>query len=271
MNRTIITAILLLTAMQVVIAQEISDITTMHIPTGAVLRFVQLERQLSLRILHGEKIIETVISIDNASGVTELEEILDELRIIKEEAHNYTDPANIINLTETAVKFVDLKNESIILVNEFRNVSHELLGDYNLTNLRAEIGKIDNNETKALQNRAKELVKAYNAAMVRNTFRVMNIEAENIANAVMNDNLTRTEIKEQVMNSYKNIGQAVKANTLLKVREQLTQKGVNDTALLERVRTNMTQRLINQTRARLSNITSALKERIQNRIGGANQ
>ncbi len=269
--RQLITALLLITIMQVVSAQEIDDIKTMHLPTGAVLRFVQLEKQLSLKILHGERVIETITGLDNASEITQLEDILDELRLIKQEVFIYTDPVNIANLTETAIKFVDLKNESITLINEFRTIAHELLGDYNLTELRAQIGRLDNNETKALQNRVKTLVKEYNAAIVRNTLKVMNVNAEEIANAIIEGNLTKAEIKEQVMNSYKNIRQTVKANTLLTIREQIAKKGANDTALLEQTRNNMTKRVIAQARERINNVRDSIKERIQNRIGDVNQ
>ena len=95
------------------------EIEDMDLPAGVQLRILQLERQLLRKILRANVVIGFLQ--DKGEDTSELEEIVAELELLKEDASVIPDDGE-----EAVKKFVDIKKETKKLVKRFRRLVRDL-------------------------------------------------------------------------------------------------------------------------------------------------
>lgn len=278
-KKTTIILLLTLVCFSIVLAQDESNMTEyeddLRIMTnsrGVVVRFLQLERQINLKILRGERVVEYLLGLDAETSVSEFNEILDQLQVLGEEASEYTNPEAIIDVSSIATTYVDLKRESIELVQEFRTALHSLLSEEQQDELELIIESLNETSIEPFGQRVRNMIREYNYNRVRNALQNMNASDEGLVDEVSNGNLSKGQIIQRLRNRFNSTQEAVRA---IRLRQELTQDEVLSSAINEIASTNVSARrtqVLERVAQRLENRTnlrsnaSQVVERINTRI-----
>lgn len=244
-----------------------NELKPMVSPEGVVYRFLQLERQIEIKILRGGIVIERIQFLNDSVSVEELQAILEELELVKEEVNEYTNESSVTNISEAIIAFVDLKRESLDLVKEFRNKVHEILDQNEIQTLRTRIrSEVTENSVPGVTQRIKAKLNAFNAQRVRNALQNIGVN-ESLIEQVRNGNITKSQVTAWIKNKYKNLNPSVKNQVKVEIRQRLTQNNISVNNAVSIAKVNATVRKVERLQNRiekLENQTSNLSNAINN-------
>ncbi len=189
MKKTLILGILALLLIPFVHAED----TVLTYQTGAEVRLLQLERAITVNELTSERVIERIQRDNPEEDVEELEEYLEELRIIKERASEIRENIEEYSREELVEEFVILRQSTNEVSREFRQAATELLEENAVSELRAERDEI--RRANELNERIRETIREHNAERARN-LGVEDIE-ERIRTGELTSERAREEIRER--------------------------------------------------------------------------
>jgi hypothetical protein len=246
------------------------DLDTITIPAGAVVRFLQLERQLGIKIERAEYIIS---QLDNAS-TADLETIVGELTLIKEEVSQYTDESAFEGMTvpEIGVLFIDLKNDSMTLIREFKNILHDIVGEQERERLREEV-QVMNGSPEGLTAQIRNKLHEYNAERVRRMLQDMSIDNETIIQQVLNGTLNKGQIMNRIRTAYAGLESDKVLRARLKLVEESNKASILRRAAVEQARKNIEERKqarlterIEKAEAKTNNVWGRVKEKLNQKV-----
>jgi hypothetical protein len=174
----------------------IEEIGIMSYPYGSEVRLLQLEKVLTRNIMIGEKIIEILQELEVET--TELDPILLEMNILKEEIQKAYDNLTILNTTEAVEQFVDLKNESINLTREFRITLHGLLDEDTMELLREEMKDFYKEEMQNLREQIRNMIRNFNREKLHSIYELIKLVDEELLEQYEEGEVTIEEVKEQL-------------------------------------------------------------------------
>ena len=167
------------------------EIEIMNTTLGAEIRLLQLEKALTKNLLKGERAV-AVLQV-MGYNTTELEGILEEMRLLLEEVQAANASAN-----NSVQQFVDLKSDAKKLTTEFREAIKELLSDEKIRELKEQIreivGEALQNYSKKIQNR----IKQFNRNQIHRLYGIIGVTNESLADAYQDGNITMEEAKSQI-------------------------------------------------------------------------
>ncbi|MBN1923209.1 MAG: hypothetical protein JW791_00430 [Nanoarchaeota archaeon] len=246
------------------------DVKVLDIPEGVSLRFLQLERQLTLTIERGDRVVAELQSL-GVSDVSEFNLLLDQLEIIRDEAASYTNPANIPDVSNAAVLFVDLKKESISLIAEFRNLVHTL-HENKIQRLKNAADSV--NETGNYTVRIRNMIRSYNANKVKNALQNMGVDNETLVNEIGNGTLIKNQIKNRIKNTFESLNDSEGLKALVRIQQRITQNEVLISSINQTVRVNSAIRQNERLQERIEKIeekVSSLRSSINSLRDKVNQ
>ncbi|MDD5417323.1 MAG: hypothetical protein PHW96_00355 [Candidatus Nanoarchaeia archaeon] len=226
---------------------------------GAEVRLLQLELAIEKAIVHANDIIANILERDESADVSELEAIVAEMQVLKEEVTSL----EISGMTadESAKQFVELKQDAVELTQSFKTKVHEMLPNQSV---RAQIKEsVENkirNELAETQLRVQENVREYNALRVESLFRETNGDAVQIAQQVMNGELNAVQIREQIKERIETFEQAVKNQVLVKAKEDITRAVVSRNTVVNEVMENYANQKIERLQTRAENVAGILSD-----------
>jgi len=165
----------------------IKEIGIMSYQYGSEVRLLQLEKTLTRNILIGEKIIEILQGMD--VDTQELETILTEMGWLNEEIQ-VTDPYS----EDSVEQFVDLKNESINLTKEFRDILRGLLDEETLESLREQMKDFFKDELQSLHEQIRSMIKNFNRNQLNFILEVLGLVDEELLEDFTNGEVTLEEV-----------------------------------------------------------------------------
>jgi hypothetical protein len=218
------------------------DLNSMSIPRGAVVRFMQLERQLDIKIQRAELLVSELVS-DNTSPLLA---IISELGLIKDEVSEYTTEESLsgMSVPEISVVFIDLKSDSQELIKEFKTLMHELRSDEEIDELKEDIETINEAKDARLKQRINSKIKDYNAERVRAMLTEMGVENETMIDEVMTGKINKGLIMKRLRNAYSALGENRKVNAALKIVQKATQEKIKKRVSVEQATNNTEDRKI---------------------------
>jgi hypothetical protein len=235
-----------------------NDLRIMHIPEGVIVRFNQLIDKLDINIQKAEKALEFLSTNYSEVDSINLSLIVDELKIIVEEAEFFTNVDNINDTKDAAETFVELKTNSVELINEFRNSFHELVSVENLEILKNQIANIRSR----YNNIIKEKIQNFNKENVRRISKDLNLNNESLNN-MFNGSLNKVQIMNSIKNKISNLNQS-KINVInINVKNVVAKDNVLKNYVRDAVKENITQRITSRVEARMQKI---VKEEVSNVI-----
>lgn len=167
------------------------EIEIMNTTLGAEIRLLQLEKAITKNLLKGERAVAVLKAMEY--NTTELEAILEEMRLLLEEVQAANASAN-----DSVQQFVDLKSDAKKLTTEFRETIKELLSDEKIKELKEQIreivGEALQNYSRKIQNR----IKQFNRNQIHRLYGIIGVTNESLADAYQDGNITMEEAKSQI-------------------------------------------------------------------------
>ncbi len=167
------------------------EIEIMNTTLGAEIRLLQLEKAITKNLLKGERAV-TVLQVLEYN-TTELETILDEMRLLLEEVQAANASAN-----DSVQKFVDLKSDAKKLTKEFRETIKELLSDAKIKELKEQIREIVGEELQNYSKKIQNRIKQFNRNQIHRLYGIIGVTNELLADAYQDGNITMEEAKSQI-------------------------------------------------------------------------
>lgn len=165
---------------------------------GAVMRMLQLARAIERRVVWGNEII-SVLS-ENGEDITRLEEIIDELEFLADEAAS----ADTSDLNLAVEKFLAIKADAKSLIGEFREIASGLLTEEEKSQLRARWGEIDRTEVQQYNERIRNARREVNAQRVSNMLQAMGEDDAELVRNIRNGAVTASQVRARVVEHYSN-------------------------------------------------------------------
>jgi len=167
------------------------EIEIMNNTLGAEIRLLQLEKAITKNLLKGERAVAVLQVMEY--NTTELEAILDEMRLVLEEVQ-----AANASLNDSVQQFVDLKSDARKLTTEFRETIKELLSDEKIRELKEQIKEIVGEELQNYSKRIQNKIKQFNRNQIHRLYGIIGVTNESLADAYKNGTVSTEEAKSQI-------------------------------------------------------------------------
>jgi len=167
------------------------EIEIMNNTLGAEIRLLQLEKAITKNIIIGERSIAVLQAM--GYNTTDLEVILDELRLVLEEVQ----AVNVID-NDSIQQFVDLKSDARKLTKEFRETIKDLLSDQKIKDLKEQIRDIFGDSLQNYSKRIQNKIKQFNRNQIHRLYGIMGETNETLAQAYLDGNVSAEEAKSQI-------------------------------------------------------------------------
>jgi len=251
-----------------------NELLIMDVPEGIALRFLQLEEQLEIKINHSNQIIEMIGEINSSIDTSDLQLIVDELVLIKDEVSNYTTIEAVNELEDALTTFVDLKTDSLELITEFRTIVNELLSDAEIELLHESLNL--NYSNLGLETQIRNMIRMYNSERLQKMYQGINMQNDSVIGQVMNGTMNKEQIMIHLKSAYEDSNMTMQ-QFAVKLKQHVTEGKVNASAKIQQAVMNYTNRQIERIRVRIqnSNLTignaSGLVQGLNNKIDSINE
>jgi hypothetical protein len=254
--------------------ETIDEVDAFHTTLGAEIRLLQLESTITRNIAWGEEIVAAIKEKNSSADVSELESILAELAVLKNETSSITPAAD----EEAAQKFVDIKEEAIQLTQEFRKTVHSMLKISDVEGLRKRLHELKLNETKAKVERIHEMQREFNAQKVNEIFSAIGLTNPQLIEELSSGEADMKDIKSYLKNATSNMSAEEKKQAFFALKEQVSKRNIFLRAVADKVQYKRFDRLQDRLEDRLqkaedrnvsANVTKKLEkhmDQIENRI-----
>lgn len=173
-----------------------NEIEIMHNLHGKRMRLLQLEKAIYRRILEGEAIISFLK--EKGKDTTNLEAIIEELKILKSEAETLR---NSDNIRESVKKFIAIKKDAKSLVKKFRREIRKII-DVNLKReLKQRLREVRDEQKEKLKNLIEEIkneLKEIHKEEIKAFLEELGEVKPELLKKIENGEINRTEIKERL-------------------------------------------------------------------------
>ncbi|MFH1358438.1 MAG: hypothetical protein ABIH37_00955 [archaeon] len=213
---------------------------------GAQIRILQLQRQLQLKLLHMQAVVDVLNA--KSADTTALTGISEELKLLINEAK--TIPTT--NTEEAVKQFVEIKLDAKDLVKQFREITSTLLTNEDKEALRLRIREINDSELQEIKNQIKDLNNGLNIERLRKTMQHMSIEDEALIAQVESGEITAKQAFEQLKEQHKALIQEKKQESRENFIQEKIQRRTQQIDKITEIKTN-----------RLNTIQERLQERAQ--------
>ncbi|MFH1290377.1 MAG: hypothetical protein ABIH92_03135 [Nanoarchaeota archaeon] len=192
-----------------------AEVEDMDSSNGANMRMLQLRFEAQKRIMWMEEVIRQVE--DNGEDVAELSGIVEELKIVSEDAEAVTTD----DLDVAVEEFIAIKKDAKELVAEFREKASGMLTEEDKTALRLRFNEMNQAELDQLRNQVREQRRMLNAERTERMLQAMNAQDEELVGKVQSGEMTAEQVKEKLKEHYVNAGEEDKAQLRNTVRNSV--------------------------------------------------
>ena len=233
---------------------------------GANVRLLQLEAAIERNILAGREVVASIKAGNSSADTGELEGILGELQVLKDEVGSKTPKAG----EEGARDFVDMKNDAIELSKEFREKSREIIKPGEVDGLRKKLKEIRKDFRGGLRDDINKTRLEYNADRLQEILSAANITNPGLVDDVRSGEAKLKDVREAVKDELKGMPKGERMQALFALREKLSKGNVFIRAVGDRISLNRLSRVQTRLENRLEkasqlNLTDAALERLGNR------
>jgi len=246
-------------------AETQDEVEIMNYQFGAEVRLLQLEKSITKNILKGEEVVSVLKGAEY--NTTELEAILAELELLKEEVQS-ADP----NSTDAVQIFVDLKSDAIELTKDFRETSKDLLDEGTLEELRERIREMVCEQVQNLSQQIRNRIRQFNRNQLHRIYEALGETNSSLINEYQNGNATKEQVKQQISKKVNEMTKEKRYQIFSELKEGKIRERIQARMCVENVTQNfqerkgvrLTNRLHNAQNAQ--NIDNQVRAEMENRI-----
>lgn len=190
---------------------------------GAQMRMLQLQKRIDIQIESATTIIVTINELNSSFDTTRLEEITDELKALSEMISNYDFEANNATIVQD---YVSMKQESISLSQEFKQITAQSLSDEQKAQLKA---NVQTQAQKRIKEQNKEIQQLKNKYMLQNAYSVANkldLDVEAYQEAIKSGNMTYAQVRAEIVTAYNQLSDEDKKNLTAELKEERIKKQI---------------------------------------------
>lgn len=235
----------------------VEDIRAFETENGAKMRLLQLEKSLTRQISYAEQII--VVVVDSS----DLEEIYDELVILREDVVNEREHVLVVAATST-LSFVELKHSAIELSKSFRDLLKEIMPANERAALKNSLKIHDfvQEELDDLDEEIEEERNAHNADRLDALFVRFGVTDEDLMSRVRNGSASVGDVQKSLHNNYKKLSEKAKIMATKKFNEHKVKSNVFEYMSEDKVKDDLEQKL-QERKEKWSNNSKVLKEKFE--------
>jgi hypothetical protein len=238
---------------------------------GATVRLLQLEEAIERNIVIGERIIDRIQESNESFDVSELESILDEMELLKQEVSE-VDPEG--NTEDVVRQFVDFRHDASELSRTFREIARTAFPAGELNRIRENVTGNVEQALSRIRERIRNAIREHNADRIRTCLQNMGASEEGLLNRIRNGQLNSSGIGEQIRNVFQDMSAEQKRDALTRMSRNATSNAVRIRSALdnavEQFQERKTERI--QERVERINASSARAQAyLQSRLERINQ
>lgn len=238
---------------------------------GAEIRLLQLEKAIEKNILKGEKIIS--ILKETGYNTTELEAILAELKLLKEEVQSA--PSNSSDAVQI---FVDLKSDAIEVTKDFKETLAKIVDEKTIEELREKIKEINSETIQNISKKIRDRVRQFNRKHLQRIFQLIGENNNSLLARYQKGNVTMQQVKQHISEIIHQMTRekryrlfAELKENKIKMRIQAREKTGNLTQHFEeRKEMRITKRLTQTQNIDDKQIRAEMEHRMRNRLNKNN-
>ena len=246
-------------------AETQDEVEIMNYQFGAEVRLLQLEKSITKNILKGEEVVSVLKGAEY--NTTELEAILSELELLKEEVQS-ADP----NSTDAVQIFVDLKSDAIELTKDFRETLKDLLDEGTVEELRERIREMVCEQVQNLSQQIRNRIRQFNRNQLHRIYGIIGETNSSLINEYQNGNVTKEQVKQQISKKVNEMTKEKRYQIFSELKEGKIRERIQARVCVENVTQNfqerkgvrLTNRLHNAQNAQ--NIDNQVRAEMENRI-----
>jgi len=246
-------------------AETQDEVEIMYYQFGAEVRLLQLEKSITKNILKGEEVVSVLKGAEY--NTTELEAILSELELLKEEVQS-ADP----NSTDAVQIFVDLKSDAIELTKDFRETLKDLLDEGTVEELRERIREMVCEQVQNLSQQIRNRIRQFNRNQLHRIYGIIGETNSSLINEYQNGNVTKEQVKQQISKKVNEMTKEKRYQIFSELKEGKIRERIQARVCVENVTQNfqerkearLTNRLHNAQNAQ--NIDNQVRAEMENRI-----
>ncbi len=243
------------------------EVKIMNDQLGAQIRLLQLEKAITKNILKGEEVVSVLK--ESEYDTTELEAILAELELLKEEVQS-ADP----NSTDAVQIFVDLKSDAVELTKDFREALKELLDEKTIEELRERIREMVCEQVQNLSQQIQNRTRQFNRNQLHKIYGIIEETDSSLIDEYQNGNVTREQVKQQISKKVNEMTKEKRYQVFSELKEGSIRERiqarvcVEDAAekFQERKEVRLTNRLRSAQNIDDDQIRTEMEQRMQNRL-----
>ena len=246
-------------------AETQDEVEIMNYQFGAEVRLLQLEKSITKNILKGEEVVSVLKGAEY--NTTELEAILSELELLKEEVQS-ADP----NSTDAVQIFVDLKSDAIELTKDFRETLKDLLDEGTVEELRERVREMVCEQVQNLSQQIRNRIRQFNRNQLHRIYGIIGETNSSLINEYQNGNVTKEQVKQQISKKVNEMTKEKRYQIFSELKEGKIRERIQARLCVENVtenfqdrkETRLTNRLYNVQNAQ--NIDNQVRAEMENRI-----
>ncbi len=244
-------------------SNQIEDEIILLTPNGAQIRLLQLEKRINAQILAANYILDEIYTknVSNES-ILRLEEIVIEFE-------NIVVLINNINLSQNssilAQEYIFLKNMTIELTKEFREISSSFFNQSELNKYRIEVREKIQERVMIREERIEQIKTKYNKKFIEEKLLNLGFQNETIQN-ILNRSFNRVQISNFINENFKNLSAEEKRDVLKNLAIKRNEIREQNIQRINEFKSKISENLSKNIENRYQNIRNETQENIENRI-----
>jgi len=211
-----------------VLVEDLSEVSAFNNEYGGEVRFLELEQDLTDKIIDGNLIIEEINKEYPAFNTTRMGEILSELEVLLEELQNINLDSNTTYLSEV---YLSIKAESRDLITEFRQTVSEVVTEEAVKNsIKEQIKNQEKEQVKALETEIQKKKNEYNALQFQSKLALLGLENPEAVQQIKSGSATVDGAKTFLSDVYSKMSGEEKETAAKRVIEEAVSTSIQNKA-----------------------------------------
>ncbi len=243
------------------------EVESMHEGLGAKVRVIQLKIAITRKIFQANIVIDYLK--EKGKNTTELEDIVAQLEILKNETDTIKD---LTNREEAIKKFVDIKKDSRTLIANFKTKAKDLLTDFDREEIakRREQRKDElENQIKAIRSELDSIKDSFHEEQVKRILEKMNVTDEELLQKVRSGEITIPELKKELKEKYDNLSNEKKDTFETKILNESRDIEEKNKEVVKKYLENVKERQIARVKERVTKLEEKTRERAATKLRNA--
>lgn len=247
---------------EIVDANTAEEIKAFNAPYGAEVRMLQLEKSITRNVLVGAQVISVIEKNHPEEDLSVAKEKLDEMEALLETVKEYTIEEKDSN--NLAVEFVAMKKQAIVITQEFKQITSEILTAEDRQEVHDLVKDLDKNELETINQAVGQAIRNHNTERMTRMFGIVGLNNPELLQRINDGNATKLEVKEMVRTAYHDLNSEERIQAWNNIKEKTTKRIVAEKSLIQKAKNLGKERFMQMDANRMQRLNEWMQNRAQN-------